>query len=125
MNETEETSEAKAPDIEGYRESCKLFFDFFKHLTTLSTGSLVLITTFLTKIAREGGLGDSVGNAVICLLVSIGASVLAMFVFAGHISGRKDQQEVNRSLIALAAVVAGGAFVAGLSQLYEVVKIML
>ncbi len=36
-----------------FRDSRKLHYDFFKHLTTLSTGSILLLVTFLEKIFQN------------------------------------------------------------------------
>lgn len=53
-------------------ESTKLNFDAIKHLTTLSTGSIVLLVTFLEKIFREGQHWRIlIGAALICFIFSI------------------------------------------------------
>ena len=97
-----------------YADSCKLFFDFFKHLTTLGTGSIVLLVTFITKGMHDTSNAGLVVNAIVAFIVAIFASVVAMFLFAGHIQARKDLQESNTTMIALAALIAGGSFIAGL-----------
>lgn len=60
-------------------ESTKLNFDAIKHLTTLSTGSIVLLVAFLEKIFREEQHWRIlIGAALICFILSIVGCVSAL-----------------------------------------------
>jgi uncharacterized membrane protein len=55
-----------------FREGLQLIHDSIKHITTLSAGSIVLITTFLEKFS-----GDRVATRF--LVVAIGLLLLSIF----------------------------------------------
>ena len=103
--------------MSSYRDSCMLFFDCFKHLTTLSTGSIVILVTFMTKVLELSASSYFVATMLWALAVSILSSVFAMFVFASHIQGRVERTKSNVNLITAASLLAGGGFVVGLSSL--------
>ena len=66
-------------------EVTKICIDYLKHLTTLSTGSLILIVTFIEKIFLHPEWKVLVAVAIGALLVSIVSAVLAMTAFVGAI----------------------------------------
>ena len=113
----DDKSYSETVDMVGYRESCKLFFDFFKHLTTLSTGSLVLITTLLTKVFNEVSRPRLVLNSMGGFVVTILLCVFAMFITASHIQGKKEGNRSAQTLMAIALLLSGLAFVGSLSCL--------
>jgi len=115
--EAETKIEKEGSDIETHRESCKLFFDFFKQMTTLCSGVIVLLATFLTKVVQSASNTDLIIHALWAFIAVIIASAFGMFVFASHIQGRKDMQESNRNLVTCAALVAGGGLIYGLCSL--------
>jgi hypothetical protein len=63
--------------IDRLGEEAKLAHDYLKHLTTLSTGSLVLIVGFVEKVAQPKGKWI-VGIALVSFLLCIIGSVVAM-----------------------------------------------
>ena len=67
-------STLSATEIEGY----KLVHDTFKHLTTLSTGSVVLLATFLKDLFQHPGWPWLVAISLFLFLVSTVASVIVM-----------------------------------------------
>jgi hypothetical protein len=77
-----------------YMEQLKLAADFLKHITTLSTGSIVLLTIFLEKLFRGRPhwkilIGLSLGGFTLSLIASLVAFtgvLLAAPSAAGHIS---------------------------------------
>lgn len=74
-----ENEERLARNEKAILESTKLNFDAIKHLTTLSTGSIVLLVAFLEKIYREvQHWRISIGAALVCFILSIVGGVSAM-----------------------------------------------
>jgi len=61
-------------------EGHKLDHDTYKHLTTLSTGSMLLLATFLEKVFQKPSWKFLVTAAFVSFIVSVGASVWAMSV---------------------------------------------
>jgi hypothetical protein len=57
-------------------EESKLAHDYFKHLTTLSTGSILLIATFLDKLFAQPEWKFFVGIAIVAFLISIICSII-------------------------------------------------
>ena len=74
-----DTTNNQDKQLAARREGLKLFFDVFKHLTTLSSGSILLLVAFLGKggqqplwrplvaLAFLGFLSSSVGAIVVML----------------------------------------------------------
>ena len=63
-----------------YREAMKLRFDFFKHLTTLSTGSLLLLVAFLEKLFQNPQWPSLIIWVISLLISSTLGSLVAMLV---------------------------------------------
>ena len=116
-NSMKSTSPRPKIEAHAYSDSCKLFFDFFKHLTTLSTGAIVILSTYMTKVFQSSSGIHLVANALTAFILSIAASVFAMFVFAGHIQGRSDLQANSLNLITGTGFIAGTCFLYGLCAL--------
>jgi hypothetical protein len=51
--------------------------DYLKHLTTLSTGSIVVIATFWEKIGKKGQLKSTVITSIVGFSVSVLSAVIA------------------------------------------------
>ena len=64
-----------------FRENLQLIYDGMKHLTTLSTASIVIITTFLEKIFSDPAPASTrlVVWAIAFLLASIFCSIFTMY----------------------------------------------
>jgi len=54
----------------------KAFYDYLKHLSTISTGSIVLLAAFLEKIFAQPRWKVLVGVSVAGFLISVTASVI-------------------------------------------------
>lgn len=109
-------------DTSAYRDSCKLFFDFYKHVTTLSIGSIVLLITIFAKLEGEILESDYLLNAIISFIITIIACLVAMYASAGHIQGRKELQDVGRNTILVSTIFVGGGLLFGLGALYFFAK---
>ena len=63
-------------------EGVKLLYDYMKHLTTLSVGSIVVLATFLgsaSSTARSKGLAIT---ALVCFVICIVGNVVAACIYA-------------------------------------------
>lgn len=61
-------------------EGQKQLFEYLKHLTTLSSGSIVLLATFLEKVFRNTEWKFLIGIIFVSLSISLFFSVAAMFL---------------------------------------------
>lgn len=79
------------------KEGEKLFFESMKHLTTLSTGSILLLVTFLEKLFSNPRWKALIAVSLICFVVSIMCSVSSMLQSANHVkhSGRFPRLETG------------------------------
>jgi len=62
-------------------EGVKLLFDYFKHLTTLSVGSIVILTTLLKNIYPCPLWPIFASSSLVFFLLSILASLVVMIIF--------------------------------------------
>ena|SRR5215212_2278920 len=81
-------------------EGNKLFYDLFKHVTTISTGSIVILVTFLEKLFSRPIWRPLIAIALGGFAVSILSSLIVMFinamdVFQGDLSNR-HKKTMNR-----------------------------
>lgn len=67
------------------QEGEKLYFDSMKHLTTLNTGSILLLVTFLEKLFNNPRWRALIAVSLISFVISILCSVSSMFQSANHI----------------------------------------
>jgi hypothetical protein len=72
-------------------EGTKLAHETFKHLTTLSSGSILVISTFLIRPGIKNARAAMVGLA--CLLVSNVLSITLMFSLTKKINGQPTASE--------------------------------
>jgi hypothetical protein len=63
-------------------ESYKLVYDFFKHVTTLSTGSILLLVAFLERIFHNPVAKGLVAVALASFIVATLCSLLDMYIIA-------------------------------------------
>ena len=100
-----------------YQEGQKLVYDALKHLTTLSTGSILLLVTFLERLFRQplwpGLVAVSLAGFVTCVV----ASVLAMFVVARSVLTAGSPGGRGAAFGAVCVAVAGLAFLTALGAL--------
>src|SRR5262245_33583424 len=76
------------------REAIKLLFEVYKHLTTLSSGSIVIICTFLEKFFKKPETLPVIIGSLLCFLLSILWSIyvmsrLAMQQKIGYVNSRR------------------------------------
>jgi len=96
-----------------HQESWKLQYDIYKHLTTLSTGSILLLITFLEKVFQKPLWKELVIVALCCLFSSILTSFIVMNLMASQVREMEvDQRFVKRNLLAI--ILALGTFCLGI-----------
>ena len=69
-------------------EGEKLFEDFYKHLTTLNTGAILLLSTVLEKAYVNPQGKFFIAAALVCFIISIVTSSAAILLTANHLRGR-------------------------------------
>jgi Na+/citrate or Na+/malate symporter len=81
-------------------EGNKLLYDTLKHLTTLSTGSIVLLATFLEKLFKTPHWKALVVIAFISFLISIVVAFVTMgFVGDRVYSGGRSEEFLEKLLL--------------------------
>lgn len=99
------------------QEGEKLFYDSMKHLTTLNTGSILLLVTFLEKLFGNPRWKALIAVSLISFVASIVCSVSSMLQSANHVkhAGRIPHLETGvKGAIYYSALFT---FVAGLAGL--------
>ncbi len=91
LNDVEEGEQDEKAN-ESLFEGRKLIFDALKHLTTLSTGSIVLMTTFIDKLFKQPEWNIFIGASYIGFSLTVILSVYAMFLIGIQRIGRYDPQ---------------------------------
>lgn len=72
--------------LKAFEEGLKSFYDLFKHITTISTGSIILIITFLEKLFANPAWKGLVTASFAFLTLSIVASLTTMFFLSRAIA---------------------------------------
>ena len=93
----------------------KAIFDHLKHISTLATGSILLLATFLEKLFRQPNHPGLVSFAIAAFLVSVVASIVAYGSFVMNFP-RDDREFSNATVSKLEQVgMAGGLMLTWLS----------
>jgi hypothetical protein len=122
--------EPAAPD---FTEGMKLYHETFKQLTTLTTGSILLVAAFLNTLFESPQARWLITAAFLCFIVSTLASVLLMILFADELRGigpyialppssviRRAYLRMHNATVVLRVIVMAtsvAAFVAGIAAL--------
>lgn len=96
-------------------ESFKLVFELLKHMTTLSSGSILLLVTFIDKIMHGAGMNKGIGVAFFGFCISIIFAVGTMFFLSLHQGDPLTNGEKNYFAYTLMIAVIG--FLIGMSGL--------
>lgn len=96
-------------------EVYKIEFDYLKHLTTVSTGAILLIVAFLEKIFLQPTYKPAVSVSLVCFLVTIILCAIAQASIIEKASEKKDLSWRNKVqnltvslfLLALCSFVVG------------------
>jgi hypothetical protein len=83
------------PEDKAFEEGTKLFYDIFKHLTTLGTGSFLVLVTFFEKFqGLQHRWLATLGIAIFILMTMV--SVFLMFFLARDVSIRGAETPLDR-----------------------------
>ncbi len=95
-------------------ESLKLDHESFKHLTTVSTGSIVILAAFLEKLLNAPELKWLIPLTFLALIVAAYTSVVQMFRIS-HADVRAGQgMGSQRRKFPLVAILSCGSFLLGM-----------
>lgn len=112
MSEAAKASELTA-EQKARQESVKLLFEVFKHTTTLSTGSIILLATFLEKLFKSPREVNLVMVSLICFLVSVITSWIMMAHLAVELQINRTPTRLNRIRGRILYTVSPVSFIAG------------
>jgi hypothetical protein len=101
------------PQKSGRPDRIKLLYDFLKHLTTLSSGSVVLIVTLSEKLLKDTPASGLLVSGIICFLLAILASLVAMAILAAYLDERPDS-EATINTFSGSFTFSAGAFYVGM-----------
>lgn len=99
--------------IAARREGLKLFFDVFKHLTTLSTGAIVLLRTFQEKLSGATNWRPMMPLTFVGYAVSVLGSIPLMLSTARTIRRNEATDQLPDRLGNASYVVAVSGFACG------------
>ncbi len=94
-------------------ERYKLSFDLLKHLTTLSSGSVILILTLADRLSKTAQPVGFLWYAVVCFCLVIALGMLPMAILAVNIN-RSQPSVKEANFFAISATFAFILFFVGM-----------
>ncbi len=91
-------------------ESIKLLYDLFKHITTLSTGILLILIAFLEKLFQTPTAKFLVGISFACFTITIIFSLITMAVMIQGIADIGDLEEDEEKFGRWSFLITTGSF---------------
>ncbi|HKR61447.1 MAG TPA: hypothetical protein VJS64_17300 [Pyrinomonadaceae bacterium] len=113
----ESTSTDLTPDQKTRQEGQKLLYDAFKHLTTLSTGSILILATFLEKFFREPEWTPLIAVAFLGFIAATVSSFITMLALSNSVFKLSENTETGSRLGAAGFIFSLVTFVIGISSL--------
>lgn len=98
-------------------EGHKLAFDLFKHLTTLSSGSVLVLAVMLDRAFPGAAHRWLVGVAVAAFMANVGCSVVVMLVAAAELLAAGQPPAKGRDYTVSMMAGAGVTFGVGVAAL--------
>ena len=98
-------------------ERTKSRIDYVKHLTTLSTGALILVSAFSDKLFPHPLYGFLINLAIISFLVSILGSVALHTIYVAKFPPIKGGSHFDNKVITVGLVIAWLGFIGGIISL--------
>lgn len=115
MNDKLKHTNNYAAEFEGSRlEADKLRYDLFKHLTTLNTGSILIVGATIKNLFPDPKSLSLIFYAFSCFLVSIVGSLIGMFMKSFQVHYGKSLEEKDRYFAGMSTLLALMLFVSGL-----------
>ncbi len=94
-------------------ESKKLEYDTYKHLTTLSTGSIILLATFVEKLFDAPEWSILAPVAIGFFMLSVVSSVTSMFGISYELNPENIDQPISEKLGTTITIGSCGGFLCG------------
>jgi hypothetical protein len=96
-----------------YQEGQKLIYDVFKHITTLSTGAILILVAFLEKFFKIPEWKGLIAASFVGFILATISSVIAMIIIASSVlkSGRAGGTETK--IGGLSILISIGSFISG------------
>lgn len=95
-------------DSKRLEEKHKVAIDFFKHLTTLSSGAILLTSTVYDKLKTLFSTSDGLVNCIKLFLIALICSLLGHAILVFRFGAIPTNS--TRSGVAIALLVSGGCF---------------
>ena len=107
----------RGEDQKARNDGLRLYFDVFKHLTTLSSGSIILLVSFLKQSKEPSEFGFLVSLAFLGFLTSSVSSIVVMLSTARTIRRNETTDQLPDLLGRAAYLGAVSGFAVGVISL--------
>lgn len=94
-------------------DSQRLVFELLKHVTTISSGSLLLAATFYSKLQTVSSYSTYLFIVFVCFAFAIVAAIVGMVVISLRLHAKLSEGELN--VIASSVVLSGFSFAGGMA----------
>lgn len=108
------TVQELTPEQKSRQEGQKLLYDSVKHLTTLSTGSILILIALLEKVFIAPKWPYLIAVSFLCLTLSMLGSVITMIILSNSIFYFREDLELGSKEGALVFYLSLGAFIIGI-----------
>jgi hypothetical protein len=98
-------------------EGQKLLFDTFKHLTTLTTGSILILVTFMKDVFRTPEWPILIGVTFGLLILSTVSSVVVMIILGHEMQKSCQPSEIIGNVFLAGVIVSWVGFLLGIITL--------
>jgi hypothetical protein len=105
------------PDQKTHQEGQKLLYDAFKHLTTLSTGSVLLLATFLEKFFKEPEWKALIAVTFLGFIASIVSAFVTMLALSDSVFNQEVKTETGSRIGAAGFCFSLITFIIGIVSL--------
>ncbi|GAB2788310.1 hypothetical protein GCM10027040_13150 [Halomonas shantousis] len=100
---------------DNYAEGQKLIIETYKHLTTLSSGSMILISTFLDNSYKNAVYKHLVANSLILFGISICFSITSILILCTSIMRDRNICKSLQKTGYISVFIASISFVGGIA----------
>lgn len=105
MAKTEIMGESIESKEKAYLEAQKLVFDGFKHVTTISTGAILILVAFLEKVFTTPKWKLLIAVSFAGFIISTVCAVICMHITAFDMRSYGEEDSVSNSIVATVALV--------------------
>ena len=107
-------AEEQTPEQKSRQEGQKLLYDSVKHLTTLSTGSILILIALLEKVFKEPKWPYLIPVGFLCLTLSMLGSVITMIILSNSVFYFREDLELGSKKGAVVFYLSLAAFILGM-----------